>query len=188
MSSWVFVIAETGEAPDFWAQARAAGVEPWAEDVPPHVLVECPGEFGVVESFARELSRAVGRTCVACAAQTSADAYGVWVYRGGEPLRQLTYSRDDGGWRTSTGTPQDWEGSFFFEEDDMVDDEVADEDRERLERARAAGDATSVLDLLHPSSSRPFQRLCRAHGVDPDEPHARWQRPSILMRIFGRSA
>ncbi len=150
------------------------------------MLVAC-ADLGKTEELARAMSRELDTACIAFEGQSGADAYGVWVFRGGECVRKLVYSRDYGGWLEQSGDAQPWERAFFFGERDMIGDELSDADLARYDRAKETGDAAAVMDILAPSSLGAFGRIFESLGVDPEKPHGRFHKPSLLGRLFGDS-
>jgi hypothetical protein len=199
MSSWVAAIVKMpGGA---WTKLRAHHVESTSSAVKPWVLIDGRGRFGTIEAFGENVARDLGSDVIAISAQTNADAYGIWHFRGDERARVLVYSRDYGGWLTDEGATQDWERTFFFDErattsdsddgsrwPDNLYDEMSDEDLARYEAAKKDGDARSILGLIHPSSLTPFARLCRHFDLELQKPSAIWNPPKIsfLSRLFGR--
>ncbi|WAS96462.1 hypothetical protein [Nannocystis punicea] len=197
MSTWVAALIETQGRRDFWDLAREQGVEPLSTDVPARVLVDFePSGREAAVQIAQALSAELSASCLAFAAQTNADVYELHAFERGARVRRLAYSRDGGGWFRVEGEVQPWERAFFFDEastsadsdawPDMLWDELADEDVARYEAARRAGDASAVLDLLHPSSTGPLRRLCDALGVSPDAPLGRWRKPGLGSRLLRR--
>jgi len=64
-------------------------------------------------------------------------------------------------------------------------DDISDMDAARYEAAKRIGDATAVMDLLHPSSTAPMWRVCESFGVRADGPHGHWKKPTMWSRLFG---
>ncbi len=197
MGSWVAAIVETGGRADFWDVARRQDVKPVDEGVPAHVLIECElgWDFTASLRLAETLSRALATSAIGFYGQSSADCYEICGYSSGERVRRLAYSRDEGGWLHVEGTPQPWERAFFFDGKfatssvaehwpDMLDDELSDQDIRRYESARRAGDASAILDLLHPSSLAPLHRVCAHFGLRAEAPTARWKKRSWWARLF----
>lgn len=195
MSTWVGALIETQGRGDFWDLARKQGVEPLSTNVPARVLIDFELPEAAVRT-AQALSGELSSSCLAFAAQTCADVHELHAFERGACIRRLVYSRDEGGWLHVEGEVQPWERAFFFDEastspdsntwPDMLWDELSDEDVARYEEARRAGDASVVLDLLHPSSTRPLWRLCGSLGVPPDVPLGRWRKPGLWARILRR--
>lgn len=189
MSTWVGAIIETAGRADVWDIARKHGVDAASTEIPPYLLVECDSGFDFQASvrLAEAMSRELGAIAIGFVVQTTADVHEIHVFDKGTPIRRLGYSRDeDDGWVVVEGTPQPWEPAYFFH-DDMLWDDMTDEDTARYEAARTAGDASAVLDLMHPSSTAPMHRVCRSFGLAGDRPHARWKKKgSFLSRLFGR--
>lgn len=201
MSTWVGAIIETQGRRDFWDLARKQGVEPLSTEVPARVLIDFEfsltgGPEAAAVRTAQALSGELSSRCLAFAAQTCADVHELHAFERGACVRRLVYSRDEGGWLRAEGEVQPWERAYFFDEastsadretwPDMLRDEMSDEDVARYEAARRAGDASAVLDLLHPSSTRPLWRLCDSLGVPPDAPMGRWKRPGLWARLLRR--
>jgi hypothetical protein len=198
MSTWVGALIETQGRRGFWDLAREQGVVPLATDVPARVLIDFEPRSGPEAAVrtAQTLSSALSSRCLAFAAQTNADVYELHAFERGTRIRRLVYSRDEGGWLHVEGEVQPWERAFFFDEastsrdsdtwPDMLWDEISAADVARFEEARRAGDAGAVLDLLHPSSTRPLWRLCSFLGVPPDAPRGRWRKPGLWARFLRR--
>lgn len=194
MATTIGAIIETKGAPNFWALAAAHGVHPTPGGptppaVPPRLLVECAPALGALglPDFAQPLSAALGGEVVAVALQTTGCTAAFVTYQNGVQLRRLEYVADSGGWVTIEGAPQAWEPATFFDPaattdprqaeapwPDLLRDELSDDDLARYEAARAAGDPSAVLDLLHADAIGPVLRLCAHYGVDPRAPGARW--------------
>lgn len=192
MGTWVGAIIETAGRADFWDIARRHGVEATTRDVPARVLVNCDIGFDFEASvrLAEAMSKSVGAGAIGFVVQTAADVHELHAFVAGTAVRRLGYSRDEGGWLVVEGAPQPWERAYFFDPEDVeaVCEDLSDEDRARYEAASRAGDGTSVLDLIHPSSMAPMRRACTALGVRPDRPDGRWRKRggSLLSRLFGR--
>lgn len=199
MSTWVGAIIETAGRGDFWDVARKHGVDGTTQEIPKYVLVECDvgGDFHASVRLAEAMSRDLGATAIGFVVQTNADVHEVHAFSNGVALRRLAYSRDDDGWVQVEGTPQAWERAYFFDDaastsdsdrwPDVLWDDMSDEDVARYEAARLAGDASSVMDLMHPSSPVPMHRVCATFGVQPDRPLGRWtKKRSFLSRLFAR--
>jgi len=160
-----------------------------APDATSPVLVHAAVGYGSFQapSFAQELSRELGCQVIGFVLQTTASVEEVEHWQDGHLVRRLVYSADAGGWLTREGVPQAWETVYFFPPgDDASSDEkwpgnlyeeISDEDLQRYRQARAARDASSVLDLLTGGSADALERLCRHFGVDPDRPSATYQPP-----------
>jgi hypothetical protein len=199
MGTWVGALVETQGRPDFWDGARTHGVRPLVPAVPQVALINCEIglDFQASIRLAEALSRDLATMALAFVAQTAADAYELQAFARGVPVRRLAYSRDDGGWLQVEGTPQPWERAFFFDDvstagddgqwPDMICDDLSEEDLARYEDARRAGDATRVMDLLHPSSMEPLLRVCAFFDVTPDSPAGEWKKRSVWSRLRGRS-
>lgn len=182
MATWVGALVETKGRAELAAVLAAHGVT--LEGSPgPWVLVQVDGGVIAPPGFAPHVSRALGGRVIAFAAQTAASVEALQAWDDGALVRALTYSGDEGGWIEQQGTPQDWEGAYFFADREgtregeawplALDDEISDEDLSRFEQARAAKDASTVMDLLHAGSAHGLRRLCAHFGVDPQRPGAR---------------
>jgi hypothetical protein len=158
MATWVAVIAETKGRADFWEATRALGVR-GMRPVRPHVLIDCGARMGRVRTFGRDLSRALGIETIAFLAQTAADAHGLWAFRNGDVVRELEYSRDEGGWLTIAGTPQPWEADYTQGE---------------------------KLEDVQPSSTANLFEVCKRYGVEDAISDGIWTPPSLFARLFGR--
>ena len=200
MSTWVGTIVETAGRADFWDLARKHGIDGTTKEIPKYVLVECDvgGDVHASVRLAEALSRDVGATAIGFVVQTTADVHEIHAFSKGAAIRRLAYSRDNDGWVQVEGTPQPWERAYFFDDaastasddadrwPDMLWDELSEEDVARYEAARRQGDASSVMDLMHPSSTLPMIRVCESFDVQVDPPLGRWKQRSLLSRLFGR--
>ncbi len=194
MATWVGILAETRARSDFWEVVARFSITALDRALPDHVLINCGTEFERVMSLAKQLSEALQASTIGFVVQTNSDVHQIHAFRAGELIRQLDYSRDEGGWVKVAGAPQDWERAYFFGEGDdptdlhgiMFADELAKEDVGRYEAARRAGDASHVLDLLNPSSTEPMIRVCASLGADAQVSNARWSRPSFWSRLLAR--
>lgn len=182
MATWVGALVETTGRAELGAILSAHGVT--LEGTPgPWVLVQVDGGAISPPDFARHVSRALGGRAISFAAQTAASVEALQVWNEGTLVRTLTYSGDQGGWIEQNGAPQDWEAAYFFADGEgtrdgeawplALDDEISDADMARFEQARAAKDASTVMDLLHAGSAHGLRRLCAHFGVDPRRPGAR---------------
>ncbi len=195
MSSWVAAIVDTGGRSDFWDVARRHHVSSSVETVPARALIECEGDFEASTRLAEALSAELATSAVGLFMQTGADAYGVRAFDRGKLVRRLDYSRDYGGWLDVSGTPQPWDSAVFFDGPadlapgtpwpDTIHDDLDDADLARYEAARAIGDASNVMDLVHASGGS-IHRVAAALGVDPSQPVARYRRPRWWQRALGR--
>ena len=70
---------------------------------------------------------------------------------------------------------------------DMLADDISDDDISRYEHAKRAGDPTSVMALLRPSSMSPMLRVCEFFEINPDKPSGTWRKPPFWSRLFGPS-
>jgi hypothetical protein len=195
MSTWLGVIVETGGRADFWEIAQKHGVEATAQDVPRYVLIDCGHDVQATSRLAEAMSKDLGATAIGFVVQTTADVHEVYAFEKGAAIRRLGYSRDGEGWEVVEGTPQPWERAYFFDDapysfdddgpwPDMLWDDISKQDIARYEAARQAGDASSVLQLFHPSSTAPMQRVCTYFSVEPAHPHARMRKRSFLSRLW----
>ncbi len=200
MSTWVGVIVETAGRADFWDIVRKHGVDGVTQEIPEYVLIDCDVGLDVHASvrLAETVSRDLGATAIGFVVQTSADVHEVHAFSKGTAVRRLGYSRDSDGWVQVEGTPQQWERAYFFDDTastasdeasqwpDMLWDELSEQDVARYEAARRVGEASTVMDLMHPSSTAPMHRVCGTFGVQPDGPLGRWKKRSFLSRLFAR--
>jgi hypothetical protein len=196
MSTWVGAIVETAGRADFWDIARKHRIAPATSETPKYVLIHCDIDFEVHARLAEALSRDIDAMALGFLAQTTVDVHELRAFKSGTSIRRLGYSRDDNGWLQVEGTPQSWERAYFFDDGstsdddglwpDMLWDDITDQDIARFEAARRTGDASAVMDLMHPSSTVPLQRVCESFGVDPDQPHGFWKKRSLLSRLFSR--
>lgn len=193
MSSWVAAIVDTRERADFWDVARSHHVVPTVTAVPARALIECELDFEASTRLAKALSAKLDTSAVGLFMQTGADGYGVCAFERGKLVRRIDYSRDVGGWLEVSGTPQSWESAFFFDGPVDLDSEkpwpdtiydLDDTDIARYESARAIGDASNVMDLVHPCSGSIY-RVAAALGVDPNQPVGRYRRRRWWQRVFG---
>ncbi|NUO53886.1 MAG: hypothetical protein HOV80_34005 [Polyangiaceae bacterium] len=200
MSTWVGAIIETAGRADFWDIARKHGVDGSTQEIPKYVLIDFEVGFDLDASvrLAEAMSRDLEVMAIGFVVQTSADVHGVHAFNKGAAIRRLVYSRDNDGWVQMEGTPQPWERAYFFDErasttsdegnrwPDMLWDEMSEQDIARYEAARRVGEASSVMDLMHPSSTAPMRRVCESFDVRPDRPLGRWKKRSFLSRLFAR--
>jgi hypothetical protein len=138
------------------------------------------------------MSRELQTSVVAFFIQTAASNERVEHWEQGRLVRELEYAGDGGGWIAQSGTPQRWESSWFFSEDEStaegspwplnLREDISEDDIRRYERARAAGDVTQVISLLVGGSTSSVERMCRFFGVDPRSPGARY-RSSTSWRL-----
>jgi hypothetical protein len=183
MATWAGAIVETRGRTDFPAIAAAHRITVTGP-VTPWVLVQGSVSFAAPGPpvFAEALSRELQGTVLAFVVQTTASVERLEHWEKGQLVRKLEYAGDAGGWVTRQGTPQAWEGVYFFAEDegtaeDMawplnLGDELSAEQLTRYERARAAKDASGILDLLQGGSLWQLHRLCEHYGLDPSKPGA----------------
>jgi hypothetical protein len=189
VATWVGAILKTGGHADFAAIAaryRIAVTGP----VTPWVLVQADLKFAGLRPpvFAEALSREIEGAVIAFAVQTTASVEEIEHWEKGQLARKLEYSGDQGRWITQAGKPQDWEPAYFFAEGEgtaegaswpyNLGDELTDEQLARYERARAAKDASGIMDLLDGGSTIGMQRLCAHFGTDPRQPAARYRPPT----------
>jgi hypothetical protein len=198
VSTWVGLLVETKGDAGFWEIARQLGVVRQTSERPgPWVLIDCDAGFDFLASvrLAQALSTETGGVAIGFLLQTAVDVHEIHVFRGGEEIRTLVYNRDDAGWQKVEGEPQPWEADYFFDGGstrkgsdswpDLLGDETSPEDRARYEDAARLKDAGKIMDLLHPSSASPMNRVCQALGAKGDAPAGRWRRKSFWRRIFG---
>lgn len=196
MSTWVGTIVATKGASDFWRVVAKHGVRQVARDVPAFALIDCEVGFDFTASvrLAQALSRDLSTMAIGFIVQTTSDVHELHTFVNGTRVRRLVYNRDDGGWVTVEGEPQTWERDYFFDEGstassdawpDLLSDELSNDDIERYADAKRLGDASSVLSLLHPSSTAPMLRVCASLGIKADEPAGVWKKPSFWSRLFG---
>ena len=171
-------------------------MSPSADTVPVRALIHCEVGFDFEAStrLAGALSAELGTLAVGLLVQTVSDAYGVRAFDRGTLVRRLDYSGDEG-WLHVEGAAQLWESALFFDGPadlgagtawpDTIDDELSDADLARYEAARAIGDATNVMDLVHASAGG-IHRVAAALGVDPSGPAGRYRRPGWWQRLFRR--
>ena len=191
MGTWLGVVVETRDRSDFWEIAQRHQVVPQVRSAAPHVFIECQAQlyFNAPMRLAEALSRDLATMAIGFLAQTATDVHKLSVFRRGVCVRRLVYSRDQGGWVRAAGAPQSFERFYFFggeQKPDMLDDDASREDIARYRVAREAGDATGILDILHPSSVLPLIRMVEHFGIDPDSPMGRYERPSWWKRLLGR--
>lgn len=139
-------------------------------------------------AFAEALSRELQTSVVAFFIQTAASNERVEHWDQGRLVRELEFAGDNGGWIARSGTPQQWESSWFFSENEStaegapwplnLREDISEDDIRRYERARAVGDATHVMDLLVGGSPWSVERICRFFGLDPRSPGARYRSPT----------
>lgn len=200
MSTWVGTIIETAGRADFWDVARKHGIDGTTQEVPKYLLVECDvgHDFNASVRLAAAMSRDLEATAIGFVVQTTVDVHEVHAFSKGAAIRRLAYSRDRDGWMQVEGSAQPWECAYFFDDaasttsddaprwPDMLSDDLSEKDVARYEAARRQGDASSVIDLMHPSSTAPMHRVCAYFEVRPNRPLGRWKKPSFLSRLFGR--
>lgn len=197
MSTWVGTIVATNGTSEFWKVAAKHGIRQIGEGVPPFALIDCEIGFDFEGSFrlAELLSRDLSTTAIGFVVQTTSDVHEMHTYVNGKCVRRLRYNRDEDGWIIVEGEPQPWERAYFFDDGstaegdtwpDMLSDELSESDIERYNEAKRNGDAISVLQLLHPSSTAPMMRVCNSMGIRADAPAGRWKKRSFWSRLFGR--
>jgi len=197
MSTWVGTIVATTGTSEFWKAAFKQGVRQVVDGVPPFVLIECDVGFDFQASvrLAEALSSALSTLAVGFVVQTTFDVHEMHTFVKGTCVRLLAYNRDDGGWVIVEGEPQSWERSYFFDDGsttegetwpDLLFDELSEDDAKRYDEAKRAGNAMSVLSLLHPSSPAPMLRVCESLGIKADEPEGRWRKRSVWSCLFRR--
>ena len=149
MATWVAVIADTQGRADFWDVAQTLGVRA-VRPLRPYVLIDCGAHFARVRGFARDVSRELGVETIGFIAQTTADVHCIWVFSGGALVRELEYSRDEGGWQKVEGTPQVWEADYCKGE---------------------------TLEELKPSSTANLFEVCKRYGVEDGIADGEWTPP-----------
>jgi hypothetical protein len=181
MATWIGAIIDGAPPAARRAAAERHRIVLEADDQP-RLLVHAEARLGALgpPPFARAISEELGCTVVAFAVQTAASVEEIEQWESGRLVRKLQYCADQGGWITREGEPQPWESTYFFADDEGTEDgkpwpsnlgdEISDEDIARYDRARAARDASSIMDLLSGGSTRAIERLCRFFGVDPRRP------------------
>ena len=184
MGTWLGVIAETKGRDDFWIRARPLGLELLTIPTGPRTFIDTGHDFEGTFTFAEALSRQTGVNALAFVVQTTADAHELRAYEQGLCVRQLSYTRDYGGWIKVEGSVQAWERAYFFEGDDLLWDEATDDELARFAAAKKAGDVTSVISLCHPSSTAPMHRVCEFLQLDANVFHGKWKKPSRLAWLF----
>ena len=152
----------------------------------PWVLIDVEPQYGKLgpPPFARALSKDLNTSVLAFFLQTTVSYERVEHWENGELVRELEYHQDGGGWIAQRGTPQPWEGDYFFSDEEgtadagswpsNLSDEVATEDVARYEEARSKRTPGPIMDLLRGGS---VTRLCRFCGVDPKRPGGYYKSP-----------
>ena len=197
MGTWVGTIVATTGTSEFWKVAAKHGVQQVVDGVPPFVLVECDVGFDFQASvrLAEALSSALSTTAVGFVVQTTSDVHEIHTFVKGTCVRLLAYNRDDGGWVIVEGEPQSRECAYFFDDGsttegekwpELLSDELSEDDVRRYDEAKRAGNAMSVLPLLHPSSTAPMWRVCESLGIKADEPEGSWRKCSFWSCLFRR--
>jgi hypothetical protein len=189
MSTWLGCIVETRQRADFWSIASKCSIRSSTIEIPDYILIDCAAavdESGPMR-LAQALSVELNAQAIAFAVQTSVDVHLTRAYRNGECIRCLDYNRDSGGWQCVEGAPQAWEPAYCFLVDGHLDDDISSADLSRYVAAKAANDPSTVLDLVHPSSTAPMEAVCRFFGLDLSEPAVATlsvERPSLWARLF----
>ncbi|OIP32214.1 MAG: hypothetical protein AUK47_20940 [Deltaproteobacteria bacterium CG2_30_63_29] len=179
MGTWAGAIVETRQHPDVGAVLAKHGITVIGE-VTPWVLVQVDVGFGslTVPAFVEPLSRELRARVIGFFIQSTASVEELEHWDSGERLRKLEFFAEEGGWRTE-GDAQEWETAYFFAEGEALEpdawphnlrDELTDEELARYQTARAANDATAILDLLSGGSVWSVRQLCRRFEVDPAKP------------------
>jgi hypothetical protein len=152
----------------------------------PWVLINVDPQYGRLgpPPFAQGLSKDLNTSVIAFFLQTTVSNERVEHWENGELVRELEYYQDGGGWIAQGGTPQAWEGDYFFSDDEgtgdtenwprNLSDEVSTEDVARYEEARSKHTPGPIMDLLMGGS---ITRLCRFCGVDPKRPSGYYKSP-----------
>lgn len=183
MATWIGALVETRDHADLAALLAEHHIEMVGPSAP-WILVHCDAGLSHLHlpDFAEALSLKLDASVIGFLVQTTGGVEQIEHWQAGKLVRKLEYSGDAGGWVTQAGTPQPWERAYFFAEDEStaedgtwpsnLGDELTDDERARYECARAAQDASGIMDLLVGASLWPLQRLCRHFGVDPCQPAA----------------
>ncbi|HEY3255659.1 MAG TPA: hypothetical protein VGJ91_16990, partial [Polyangiaceae bacterium] len=141
----------------------------------PWLLIDVEPRLGKLgpPSFAQGLSRDMKTSVIAFFLQSTVSTERIEHWKNGQLLRELEYYLDGGGWIAQRGTPQAWEGAYFFSDEEgtatgqqwpnNLGDEISTGDILRYEQARAQRTAEPVMDLLMGGS---IERLCEFYGVD----------------------
>ena len=152
----------------------------------PWVLVDVPPQLGKLgpPPFAQSLSKELNTTVVAFFVQTTVSNERIEHWHSGRLLRELEYHLDGGGWIAQSGQAQEWEGAYFFAEDEgpgpddewpsNLGDEVSQDELFRYAAARSKRDAGPVLELL---TGGDVLRLCKFYGVELGHPGAHYATP-----------
>lgn len=152
----------------------------------PWLLIDVEPRLGKLgpPPFAREVSKDLNTSVIAFFLQTTVSSERIEHWVNGELVRELEYYQEGGGWTAQSGTPQAWEGDYFFCDEEgtgdtetwpsTLSDEVSDEDIARYEEARAKRAPDLAMDLLSGGS---IARLCRFYGVDPNRPSGYYKAP-----------
>ena len=189
MTTWTGAIVETKDRADLTAVLARhritlkGGPAPWT-------LVHGNVNLASLRppAFAETLSRQLHATVVGFFLQSTASVEEIEHWEDGKLLRKLAYTGDGGGWVAREGTPQGWEGAYFFPAKTYaVDgsvwppnlrDELTDDDLARYGHARASRDPSTIMDLLFGGSPDAIGRLIRYFGVDPSRPGAIYVPPT----------
>lgn len=152
----------------------------------PWLLIDVEPQYGRLEppAFARGLSKDLNTSVIAFFLQTTVSNERVEHWENGELVRELEYYQDGGGWIAQRGTPQPWEGDYFFSNEEgtgdteswpsNLSDEVSTDDIARYEEARSKHVPGLIMDLLRGGS---IARLCTFYGVDPKRPSGYYKSP-----------
>ncbi|MBK6919948.1 MAG: hypothetical protein IPH07_21300 [Deltaproteobacteria bacterium] len=189
MSTWIGAIIDGAPPAELRAAAARHRIVLDVEDQP-RLLVQAEVRLGALglPPFAKAISEELGCTVLAFAVQTAASVEEIEQWESGRLVRKLQYAADQGGWITREGEPQPWESTYFFADEEGTEegkswpgnlgDEITDEDLARYDRARAARDASGIMDLLSGGSAGSIDRLCRDFGVDPRRPGGIYRPPT----------
>lgn len=189
MATWAGAIVRVEDPARFVEVATRHRVAVSAA-TPPWVLIAGDPQLRSLgpPAFAEALSRELQTSVVAFFVQTAASNERVEHWDQGRLVRELEFAGDNGGWIAQSGTPQPWEPSLFFSEEEStvegarwplnLREDISEDDIRRYERAKAVGDATQVMDLLVGGSTWSVERVCRFFGVDPRSPGARYSSPT----------
>ncbi|MEQ1570994.1 MAG: hypothetical protein ABMA64_35520 [Myxococcota bacterium] len=136
--------------------------------------------------FASALSSELEGSVIAFMLQTTASSEVLEHWERGALVRRLVCQ--DGRWKTREGMHQAWESIYFFDPSEGIgegekwpltlDDDLTEQDEQRYEEAKRAGDPSAVLDLLRGGSVWPLHRLAKHLGVDLRSPAASYSVPA----------
>lgn len=193
MVTWAGAIVESRRAGDLAAAGSKHGIEMVDTGTGPGWLLVDVGVNAAhlrPPKFAERLSRDIQGTVIGFFLQSTASCEDIEHWHDGTLLRRLVYSADEGGWITQFGSVQPWEAAYFFptgegtedgeEWPSNLGDEIADDEIARYRQAKAAQDASGVMELLSAGSPSSIRRLCAHFGIDIERPAARFTPPANL--------